>query len=134
MTFEEEKPAPVPQPSHDSKPPQALLDFMMKQWKPKSGALPKPVKHAAAHARRRAAVQALFPNDALVIPTGHELTRSNDTVYRFRPGSDFFYLTGNTEPDCVLVLSGGHSHLFVEPNPGKTSQTFFTDRKKGELW
>ena len=26
------------------------------------------------------------------------------------------------------------AHLFVEPNPGKASETFFTDRKKGELW
>ena len=134
MTFEPEKPAPVPQVSHDTKPPQALLDFMMKQWRPRSGALPRPVKHAAAHAKRREAIAKLFPGETLVIPTGHELTRSNDTVYRFRPGSDFFYLTGNAEPDCVLVLVGGHSHLFVEPNPGKTSETFFTDRKKGELW
>jgi Xaa-Pro aminopeptidase len=29
---------------------------------------------------------------------------------------------------------GHRSVLFVEPNPGKTSDTFFTDRRKGELW
>jgi Xaa-Pro aminopeptidase len=39
----------------------------------------------------------------------------------------------------VLVLTprarGGHaSHLFVEPNPGRANETFYTDRKKGELW
>jgi Xaa-Pro aminopeptidase len=64
--------------------------------------------------------------------------RSNDTYYPFRPCSDFFYLTGNREPDCVLALFyDGTRHqevLFVEPNPGKTDETFFTDRIKGELW
>src|SRR5262249_49381733 len=84
-------------------------------------------------------LSALFPKETLVIPTGHEKVRANDTVYRFRPGSDFFYFTGNLEPDCVLVLTpkagGGHqATLFVEPNPGKTDETFFTDRRKGELW
>src|SRR5262249_37745151 len=53
--------------------------------------------------------------------------------------SDFYYLTGNLEPDCVLVMQpqegGGHRDvLFVEPNPGRTDATFYTDRFKGELW
>src|SRR5262249_14755412 len=39
----------------------------------------------------------------------------------------------------VLVLEpkegGGHTGvLFVEPNPGKSDATFFTDRAKGALW
>ena len=35
----------------------------------------------------------------------------------------------------VPQAAGGHDAvLFVEPNPGKTSATFFTDRSKGELW
>src|SRR5690606_11962402 len=72
-------------------------------------------------------LSALFPGELLVIPTGHEKVRANDTFYRFRPGSDFYYLTGNVEPDCVLVLeptgpTGHRDVLFVEPNPvGKTT-------------
>ncbi len=90
-------------------------------------------------AARRRALSKLFPAETLIIPTGHEKVRANDTHYRFRPGSDFFYLTGNLEPDCVLVLQpqegGGHRDiLFVEPNPGRSDTTFFTDRVKGELW
>lgn len=112
---------------------------MTQSWKPASKAAIKPIADAAAHKRRRAALSARFPGETLVIPTGGEKIRANDTVYRFRPCSDFFYLTGNTEPDCVLVLlpkaKRGHTaHLFVEPNPGKTDATFFTDRMKGELW
>jgi Xaa-Pro aminopeptidase len=39
----------------------------------------------------------------------------------------------------VLVLApeagaGHRAHLYVEPNPGRTDATFFTDRRKGELW
>ncbi len=125
--------------SHDTKPPPKLLQFMMTNWRGASNKPVKPLKAAAAHAARRRALSALFPGDTLVIPTGHEKIRANDTVYRFRPGSDFFYLTGNLEPDCVLVLvpkgRRGHvSHLFVEPNPGRSDATFFTNRAKGELW
>jgi Xaa-Pro aminopeptidase len=113
---------------------------MMTQWKPQAKPLPKPVSAVQFHARRRDALSQRFPGEVLVVPTGHEKTRANDTFYRFRPGSDFFYLTGNTEADCVLVLTpraggAGHdSHLFVEPNPGRASETFYTDRNKGELW
>ncbi|RJS18045.1 aminopeptidase P family protein [Corallococcus sp. H22C18031201] len=125
--------------SHDTMPPPALLDFMMKHWKPQARKLPPKLKHADAFRARRQALSKLFPGETLVIPTGHEKVRANDTYYRFRPGSDFYYLTGNTEPDCVLVLQakagGGHTDiLFVEPNPGRSDSTFFTDRVKGELW
>jgi Xaa-Pro aminopeptidase len=123
--------------SHDPANPEALLRFMTERW-----ALPRAsrghVRAAAAHKARRVALSAAFPGETLIVATGHEKTRSNDTTFRFRPGTDFFYLTGSHEPDSVLVLvpdGAGHRHLlFVEPNPGKTNATFFTDRAKGELW
>ncbi len=136
MTYDAEKP---PQKNaYDTAAPEALKKFMVQQWRPRARNVTA-LKNAPVHAQRRELVSKLFPKDTLLIPTGHEKIRANDTVYRFRPGSDFFWLTGNLEPDCVLLLeplpSGGHrSVLFVEPNPGKTNETFFTDRKKGELW
>ncbi len=136
MTYANEKSIPAVQ-KHDTAPPPALQKFMMQQWKA-SKVRAVPVRHLAAYRARRAALSAEFEGDSLIIPTGHEKVRANDTVYRFRPGSDFFYLTGNTEPDCVLVMvpkdEGHESHLFVAENPGKTSITFFTDRARGELW
>lgn len=124
---------------HDTESPPNLINFMLKSWKPSGKPMPRPVLNAKNFARRRKALSALFPSDLLVIPTGHRKVRANDTYYRFRAGTDFFYLTGNLEPDCVLVLipESGAAHtevLFVEPNPGKTDATFFTDRVKGELW
>lgn len=125
--------------SHDTQPPQALLDFMLTRWKPASARGPARIANAEVFQARRRALSKLFAGETLVIPTGHEKVRSNDTYYRFRPGSDFYYLTGNVEPDCVLVMvpkeGGGHRDvLFVEPNPGRSDATFYTDRNKGELW
>jgi Xaa-Pro aminopeptidase len=144
MTYLNEKTAPPAEApakpaSHDSQNPPALVEFMLRDWKPAKAGTPKPIaNHQAFHARRRA-VSALYPGEVIVIPTGHEKVRANDSFYRFRPGSDFYYLTGNLEPDCALVLvprpEGGHRDvLFVEPNPGRADPTFFTDRNKGELW
>ena len=125
--------------SHDIVNPPALLDFMMQGWKEPSRKLPAKVKGAEEFAARRKRLSGSFKGETLVIPTGHEKVRANDTNYRFRPGTDFFYLTGNNEADCVLVLTpkgrSGHTGiLFVEPNPGRSEPTFFTDRHKGELW
>ncbi len=121
--------------SHDSGLPPALADFLIQGWAPRAEHALPPVP--ACFAARRAQLAAQFPGAALAIPTGHEKVRSNDTTYRFRPGSDFAWLTGCHEPDNVLVLTHGAEgpqwRLYVEPvHRGDTS--FFTDRSKGELW
>jgi Xaa-Pro aminopeptidase len=135
--------AAAPKASHDTGTPANLISFMLSSWKPASAKLPGPIANHDAFERRRRALSARFPGETLIIPTGHEKVRANDTHYRFRPGSDFYYLTGNMEPDCVLMLvpvwkrgkAVGHEDiLFVEPNPGRKSATFYTDRNKGELW
>jgi Xaa-Pro aminopeptidase len=132
---------PPPAASHDSPPPKALVDFMLQGWVPPTGALPAPIEHAEAFQARRRALSAKYPGETLVVASGHLKVRANDTHYRFRPSSDFYYLTGCLEPDCVLVLEpvsgpdGGHQAvLFTHPNPGRSDETFFTDRIRGELW
>jgi Xaa-Pro aminopeptidase len=127
-----------PATSHDPNTPPALVDFMCRDWAEPTGDLPAAIDGAENFRARRLALSARFPGEALVIPTGGEKVRANDTNYRFRPGTDFYYLTGNIEPESVLVmLPEGEGHrdvLFVHPNPRKTDTTFFTDRIKGELW
>ncbi len=122
---------------HDSGPPPALVEFMTQQWAPRSGRVPTLAGRERFAARRNAIAQQ-FPGEVLVVPSGREKTRANDTNYRFRPGTDCYYLTGITEPDVVLVLApqgaGHRAIVFSHPNPGKTSNAFFTDRVRGELW
>lgn len=123
--------------SHDTEAPANLVSFMLKGWKPRKDDR-KPVARLDTYRKRREALSRAFPGELLVIPTGNPKTRANDQFYRFRPGSDFWYLTGNAEPNAVLALipegKGHRTILFVEPNPGRTDATFFTDRVKGELW
>jgi len=118
--------------------PPNLLQFMLTSWNSTSRRSSRVQPAAAAVRARREKLSQQFPGELLIIPTGHRKVRANDTYFAFRPGSDFFYLTGAWEPDCVLVLcpnDRGHEHLlFVEPNPGRSDATFFTDRKQGELW
>jgi Xaa-Pro aminopeptidase len=124
--------------SHDTGYPPNLISFMLKSWKQPSGKKPPAIRNVANFRQRRETLSKKFPGELLIIPSGHMKVRANDTFYSYRPGTDFFYLTGNLEPDCVLALlpegAGHRAVLFVEPNPGKTDQTFFTDRVKGELW
>lgn len=124
--------------AYDAEVPPNLLSFMLRSWGRKVRKPPKAVRNAANCLKRRGRLSHRFPGEVLLIPTGHRKVRTNDTYYAFRPGTEFYYLTGALEPDCVLLLlPDGKSHehlLFVEPNPGKTDATFFTDRNKGELW
>ncbi len=128
-------PAQAPQ---DTQPPQALIDFMMSGWKPASRRPAPKVKGLPRFLARRKALSVRFPGETLVIPTGHEKVRSNDCTYIFRPGTPFYFLTGNKEPDCVLLLvpagKGHRAVLFVEPEVDRSTPAFFTDRARGALW
>jgi Xaa-Pro aminopeptidase len=58
------------------------------------------------------------PNTVAIIPSARETTRSNDTHYRFRQDSDFFYLTGFEEPEAIAVVKPAAEPqytLFVRP-------------------
>jgi Xaa-Pro aminopeptidase len=136
MTFDASK--VMTRNTYDADVPPNLLNFMLKSWNPKARKLPRILPNAANFRNRRERLSLRFPGEVLVIPTGLPKVRANDTYYAFRPGTDFYYLTGAFEPNCVLLLlPEGKIHLqllFVEPNPGKTDATFFTDRIKGELW
>lgn len=131
------EPAVAPVAAHDESQPEALLVFMVTGWESRAPHV-ETLPEASRFRGRRERLSTEYAGALLVVPTGHEKTRSNDTTFRFRPGTDFYYLTGNLEPDCVLVMrptAAGHDAIiYVEPNPGKTDATFFTDRFKGELW
>ncbi len=60
----------------------------------------------------------MAPKSIAIIPGNRETTRSNDTHYRFRQDSDFFYLTGFEEPEAIAVVKPSAEAkytLFVRP-------------------
>ena len=92
-------------------------------------------------AARRARLSEQLPGVRIVVPAGDLKVRSNDTDYRFRPTSDFAYLTGlgaDFEPGAVLVMTpvdAGHDAiLYVIPPAGSDSEGFYADPRSGEFW
>ncbi|MFJ9626103.1 aminopeptidase P family protein [Streptomyces sp. NPDC101175] len=123
--------------SHDRAIPQPFLDLMTSGWRTEEVDLtPAPqVEHLA---RRRAQLSAAFPGDTLVIPTGHLHSRTFGAPLPFRAGSDFLWLTGDQEPDGVLVLhptaTGHDAVLYARPRSDIASGAQYLDRMDGEIW
>jgi Xaa-Pro aminopeptidase len=69
------------------------------------------------YAQRRARLAAqLGSNGIALIPTAPERQRNRDSDFLFRHDSYFYYLTGFTEPNAWLVVTGdGTSTLFCQP-------------------
>ncbi|MEE2827767.1 MAG: aminopeptidase P N-terminal domain-containing protein, partial [Myxococcota bacterium] len=75
---------------------------------------------SSVYAKRRARILDGMPDgSAMLLPTSPERVRSNDTHYPFRPASDFYYVTGFSEPEAWAVLRKGLEGpsyvLFVQP-------------------
>ncbi|WP_346796993.1 Xaa-Pro aminopeptidase [Halomonas sp. Bachu 37] len=79
---------------------------------------PAPVAPAEYRQRRRVLMAQLPLGAAVLLPGASQVTRSRDSEYAFRQDSDFYYLTGCTEPDALLVLvpgrDAGESILFCQ--------------------
>ena len=48
-------------------------------------------------------IKRMRPDSVAIIASAHEATRSNDTHYRYRQDSDFYYLTSFDEPEAIAV-------------------------------
>jgi Xaa-Pro aminopeptidase len=128
--------------SHDLPVTPALEAFMSGDWAEPQPHHAGPAAVASWTAKRRSALSQAFPGERLVVPSGGYLARSNDQDYRFRPHSDYVWLTGDQTSDAVLVLeptsSDGPGHdplLFLRPRAERsTSDEFWRDRRYGELW
>ncbi|MCA9637671.1 MAG: aminopeptidase P N-terminal domain-containing protein [Myxococcales bacterium] len=73
---------------------------------------------AVYRARRQRIAERIGEGAALILHGGQSRIRSNDTEHRFRPDSNFHYLSGLSEPGAVLVVRPGRDPefaLFVRP-------------------
>jgi Xaa-Pro aminopeptidase len=75
-----------------------------------------------------------------IIPAAREATRSNDTQYRYRQDSDFFYLTGFEEPESIAVIAPNkdqkYTHFVRPRNPEREiwdGKRFGVDGAKSEF-
>jgi Xaa-Pro aminopeptidase len=86
------------------------------------------------YAARRAAFVSAMGEGVAIFPAAPESIRSNDTGYRYRQDSDFYYLTGFPEPEALCLLSPQHEKerfiLFVRPRD-KEKETW-TGRRFGD--
>lgn len=63
------------------------------------------------HTQNRQNLARAIGDDAIaIIDTASRLIRRGDFEYKYRPDSNFYYLTGITEPEAVLVLVPGHAN------------------------
>ena len=106
--------------THDPQRPAKLLEFMSTGWADKDRTLPAEGAAAPFRKARREALAARFPGEVLVIPSGGPKLRSNDTDYRFRPGSDFSWLAGSHEPNAVLVIDADGTAT-LDSTPGSVA-------------
>jgi Xaa-Pro aminopeptidase len=83
-----------------------------------------------AFAARRARLLAqMVPGAVAILPTAPEVPRNSDSDFPYRHDSYFYYLTGFTEPDSVLVL--------VAAKDGMPAQAILFCRQKNmerEIW
>jgi len=89
---------------------------------------------AEVFAARRARLAAAFgPGTVIAVPAARPTIRNHDVDHEWRQDSEFWYLTGFDEPDCVLVLvpgrAGEESAIFVRPRDPK--QETWNGRRAG---
>ena len=93
---------------HDTAPSEVFAKFMSDGWAtvPLTDLGVSPIVKNCVE--RRNALSAAFKGLRVVLPSGADKVRSNDTYYLYRPHSAFAYYTGvqgvDANPDAVLVL------------------------------
>ncbi len=75
--------------------------------------------HSIFENRRKILIRDLPKDSIIILPNKSLSIRSNDVEYRFRPDSNFYYLTGFEEPNSICILKKEKRNftytLFVEP-------------------
>ena len=117
--------------------PRPFVEYMTQNWADRT--VSEPAHPAVDRTRdRRKSVRAAVATKTLVVPSGGLKVRANDTDFRFRPGSDFFWLTACDDVDAVVVVHpDGHepeATLYVEERRDRSSHRFFSDARYGEAW
>jgi Xaa-Pro aminopeptidase len=118
--------------------PPRLTAFMGQGWGEAADLAGPPAPPAGRLAARRNLLRARLPARLpAVVPAGRAPRRTNDTLYAFRPSSDYAWLGGDQDPAGVLILdpeSPAGDTLFALPPSGRDDGEFYQDAASGELW
>ena len=127
---------------HDVPTPDNFSNFMNSNWAniPLTDLSPAPAADLCKG--RRKVLSDAFKGVRVIIPSGEDKVRSNDTYYLYRPNSEYVYYTGvqgvEANPDACLILEpNGDSHdeiLFIMPRSTRDTDAFYRDARYGELW
>jgi Xaa-Pro aminopeptidase len=132
------EPDPFETGRHDLPVSEALAEFMRGGWAAQEPPGTRALAPAARCAERRARLSEQFAGERLVVPAGRATTRGNGQQIRFRPASDYVYLSGDGSEGGVLVLEptadGHEARLFLRPHSDRSTLDFFSDHLHGELW
>lgn len=116
----------------------AFRHFMSEGWSAPDRTPPTVDGVASASYAHRAKLSSEYPHKTIVVCSGSAPARSNDDDYEFRPDSAFFWLTGCTAEDAVLVMSpagSAHDSTLYVPEPYYPDEPgFFSNASRGELW
>lgn len=78
-------------------------------------------------ARRKRFTSKILEHSCIILPNRALSIRSNDVEYKFKPESNFYYLTGFEEPNSICIIKKDKKdfeyYLFVEPK-----------NKEKEIW
>lgn len=87
----------------------------------------------ATHAARRDALMQRMDGGVAIFVTAPPAVYSNDVEYRYRPDSDFHYLTGFCEPEAVAVLvpGGGAERYLLFVRPRDPERELWTGERTG---
>ena len=83
----------------------------------------------AAH--RRAVLDRLGDDEAMLLFANPARTRSHDTEFRYRPSSDVWWLTGFPEPACAVFLRPGREPFTLFVQARNPEMETWTGRRQG---
>jgi Xaa-Pro aminopeptidase len=63
--------------------------------------------------RRQKLLNQIEDNGLIILSTNPENIRNGDVLYPFLPDSNFWYLTGFKEPECIAVISKDNYSIFL---------------------
>ncbi len=88
-----------------------------------------PVPDFAAH--RRAALDRLGPDEAVLVFASPHHLRNGDAEYRYRPDSDLYWLSGWTGPEAAVFLRPGEAPFTLFCQPRDPERETWTGRRPG---